>query len=264
MKMWIMSDLHVELTQGWDIPGPDERPDFDVAIIAGDLMPAMERGVKWLRDRFPDRVVIYSPGNHEGYRGDIDRTVEKAREAARGTNVVVLQDEAVEIRGVKFIGTTLWTDFALAGDARAGMAAASETMNDYKKIRHMGHRRRLRPIDVLMRHQQSRAFIERELLASFPGKRVVISHHAPWPGGLPQGIGAESDPASAAYASSAAMTDLIIRGRADVWVYGHTHRSDDSIVGRTRMISNAKGYGPLPGQPLWDNPMFDPMLVVEI
>jgi 3',5'-cyclic AMP phosphodiesterase CpdA len=61
MKIWVLSDVHVELTSGWDLPGPGERPDFDVLVMAGDLVPAMERGVNWLRERVTDRPVIYLP-----------------------------------------------------------------------------------------------------------------------------------------------------------------------------------------------------------
>jgi hypothetical protein len=57
--LWIMSDLHLELTRGWDLPDPDACPDFDVMIVAGDLIPRMERGVKWLLERVPDRPVFY-------------------------------------------------------------------------------------------------------------------------------------------------------------------------------------------------------------
>jgi 3',5'-cyclic AMP phosphodiesterase CpdA len=44
MRIWEISDIHVELTHGWDLRGPGERPDFDVLVIAGDLIPRMERG----------------------------------------------------------------------------------------------------------------------------------------------------------------------------------------------------------------------------
>ncbi|WP_409192014.1 metallophosphoesterase [Bradyrhizobium sp. RDM4] len=66
MRLWIMSDIHLELTRGWDLPAGDARPDFDVMIVAGDLIPRAERGVRWLLERVPDRPVIYVMGNHEG------------------------------------------------------------------------------------------------------------------------------------------------------------------------------------------------------
>jgi hypothetical protein len=78
MRLWIMSDIHLKLTRGWDLPFRDARPDFDVLIVAGDLIPRAERGVRWLLERVPDRPVIYLMGNHEAYGVDIDRTIEKA------------------------------------------------------------------------------------------------------------------------------------------------------------------------------------------
>jgi hypothetical protein len=52
---------------------------------------------------------------------------------------------------------------------------------------------------------------------------------------------------------------------ADLWIYGHTHESEDVTIGLTRIVSNAKGYGPWPGQQrTWDNASFDPNFVIEI
>lgn len=268
MRAWILSDLHVELTEGWEIPGPSERPPFDIMIVAGDLIPRMERGVRWLIERVDDRPVIYIAGNHEAYGTDIDRTLEKAREAAAGTNIIVMENDVVDIGGVRIIACTLWTDFGLFGDPHGAMALAGERMNDYRRIRHRNYERRLRPVDTLARHRRSRAFIEEQLARPFAGSRIVASHHAPYFGGVRPGT--DKDPLSAAYASD--LGALIESGfgvptqqsGADLWVYGHTHRSDDTRLGRTRMLSNAKGYGPGFGARTWDNPMFDPKLVIEI
>lgn len=268
MRLWVMSDLHLELTEGWDLPPPAERPAFDVMVVAGDLVPRMERGVRWLRDRVTEPV-IYLAGNHEAYSTDLDRTVEKAREAARGTNVLVMNDDTVEIGGVLFIASTLWTDFNLFGNAAAAMELAGQSMNDYRKIRHMNYARRLRPVDTLARHRVSRRFIEEQLAVPFAGARVVVTHHAPYFGGTRPGT--EKHPLSAAYASDLTAlfgTDTGPPGQPDqgrlVWIYGHTHRSDDSLVGGTRVVSNAKGYGPGYGAAIWDNPMFNPLLVIEV
>ena len=91
MRLWIVSDLHLELTRGWDLPSGDARPEFDVMIVVGDLIPKAERSVRWLLERVADRQVIYVRGNHEAYGTDIDRTLEKAKAAAGGTNVHVLE-----------------------------------------------------------------------------------------------------------------------------------------------------------------------------
>ncbi len=126
VRPWILSDLHVELTKGWDLPAGDARPDFDVLVVAGDLIPRAVRRVRWLFARAADRPVIYVAGNHEYYGADIDRTIEKARAAAKGTNVHLLQHDSI----VTFAGATTWTDFAPFGEPQRAMAVAAERMHD--------------------------------------------------------------------------------------------------------------------------------------
>jgi predicted phosphodiesterase len=255
-----MSDLHLELTRGWDLPSGDARPAFDVLVVAGDLITRMERGVAWLQARVADRQVVYVPGNHEFYGTDIDRTVEKARAAAAGSNIHVLQNDSVTLAGVTFLGCTLWTDFDLFGDADYAMTTAAETMNDYKKIRTENYERRLRPMHTLQRHQRSRDFLARELRKPKAGPRIVVTHMGPHPDAARRG--SENDISSAAYTSD--CSDLMSMG-VDLWIFGHTHETRDSVVGGTRLVTNQKGYGPwLPREPTWDNEAFDPLFTIEI
>ena len=53
--LWEVSDLHLELTRGWDLPSAGARPKFDVMVVAGDLIPRMERGVDDPVSRNTDR-----------------------------------------------------------------------------------------------------------------------------------------------------------------------------------------------------------------
>lgn len=264
MLLWILSDLHIELSRRWDLPPVGERPDYDVLVVAGDLIPRMERGVKWLLDRVSDRPIVLIGGNHEAYGVDLDITLAKARAAAAGTNVHILENEKLEIDCVTFFGAVGWTDFDLFGDQARCMQVAGDVLNDYKKIRVDAYRRRLRPSHTLARHMETRAFLEREL--SKPPKigerRVVVTHH----GFHREAIGRdhEHDLISAAYASDAAIEG------ADLWVYGHTHESRDFRVGGdansggTRVVTNAKGYGPWHSHETWENSEFNAKLVIEI
>jgi predicted phosphodiesterase len=275
--LWIVSDLHLELTRGWDLPSVGARPRFDVLVVAGDLIPRMERGVAWLRERVRDRPVIYVPGNHEGYGCDVDRTVEKAKEAAEGSKVFVLQNEAIQIGNVTFAGATLWTDFNLFGDQRRAMAVAADQMNDFREIRVSRYQDRFRPQHALARHMESRAFLETEMRKPRGGPLVVVTHHAPHPGHSSPRYRSErladEEILTAAYRSD--LTSMIwpapIEGTryslwpADLWIYGHTHESEDVTIGHTRVVSNAKGYGPsVPRHRTWDNARFDPNFVIDI
>ncbi|MFK4500247.1 putative phosphodiesterase [Bradyrhizobium japonicum] len=279
MRLWILSDLHVELTRGWDLPADDARPQFDVLVVAGDLIPRAERGVKWLLERVPDKPVIYISGNHEAYGADIDRTVEKAKAAAAGTNIHVLQHDSLRIDNVTFAGATLWTDFNLFGDQHRAMVVASEQMNDFRKIRINRYLERFRPRHALARHLQARTFLEAEMRKPRGGPLVVVTHHAPIPNRArrlssydPGARLFDEEVLTAAYRS--ALTSLMWPDRvandrpelrpAELWIYGHTHESEDTVIGATRVVSNAKGYGPwLPQQRTWDNPRFDPNFVIE-
>ncbi|WP_338053894.1 metallophosphoesterase [Tardiphaga robiniae] len=228
-------------------------------VIAGDLVTNMERGVAWLLKRVSDRPVLYIPGNHEFYGCDIDRTVEKARQAAAGTNLHVLQDDAVVIDGTLFVGATLWTDFELFGNREYAMSHAAAVMNDYRKIRKNLYLNRLRPADTVARHFESRAFIERVVRETRADRRVVITHC----GCVRQAMKAstETDLLSSAYTSD--CPELL--QHVDLWIYGHTHESRDFTINGTRIVSNAKGYGPRPPQQVcWDNPHFDPNYVINI
>ncbi|MCP2216231.1 metallophosphoesterase [Bradyrhizobium elkanii] len=218
-----MSDIHIELTRGWDLAPVAERPAFDVLVMAGDLLPRMERVGRWLVDRVPDKPVIYVAGNHEAYAGDETRTVEKAAQAAAGTNVHVLQNRTITLEDQKgkvtFAGATMWTDFDLHGDQHRAMTVANDRMKDFRKIRTDGYRRRFWPHHALARHWESRASLEAEMRKPRePGHRlVVVTHHSPLPGSPDE----RPDPASwlsdeeildAAFRSD--LTDLMTSQRA--------------------------------------------------
>ncbi len=54
----------------------------------------------------------------------------------------------------------------------------------------------------------------------------------------------------------------VMRGRT---ICGHTYGSEDRVIGATRVVSNAKGYGPRPPQQRgWGNRSFDANCIVEI
>lgn len=256
MRIWLLSDLHLELTRGWDLTPVGARPDYDVLVIAGDLITRMERGVAWLLERVTDHHVIYVGGNHEPYGTDIDRTLEKARLAAAGTNVHVLEREAIEINGVTFLGAVGWTDFNLFGHPERAMQIAGDVMNDYKKIRTGAYRYRLQPAHTLSRHIATRAFLEHELSKPITGARVVVTHHGFFAEAVRRGH--DHDEISSAYTSRAGIEG------ADLWLYGHTHEHRDFRVGSTRVVTNAKGYGPWNAGDAWENRGFDPNFVIEI
>lgn len=266
MKIWIISDLHYELQQHL----PLVIPEADVAVLAGDISRPLEVAVEWAALEIAWRMpVILVPGNHEFYRDSVQGGLERGlRAAARHLNVHLLHDASVVLDGVRFVGGTLWTDYALGAERVSGegrdrdiayaLRNASGLLNDHKVIRRVdnpaaGERLDWMPVDARQAHQRTKSFIESVLSEGFYGPTVVVTHHAPTP--LSVAPRFRDSPLNPAFASD--LTDLIWTYVPDLWVHGHVHDSFDYLLGDTRVIANPRGYGT-------ENPAFDPSLVVEV
>src|SRR5512135_2462248 len=107
MKLNILSDLHLGL-------GVLDPPcnDADVVILAGDIARPKD-AVAWASGL--SKPVLYVAGNHEFYGGSIDATLAELRKLGAGTRIRLLDDDEVVLDGVRFLGSTLWTDFMLFG-----------------------------------------------------------------------------------------------------------------------------------------------------
>jgi len=247
MKLHILSDLHLEFEDF--TPPPAEA---DVVVLAGDIGGGTD-GVEWAAQRFPARPVVYVPGNHEYYGHDIALVDELA--AAAPDHVHVLSDGAVELGGVRFLCSTLWTDFRLHGEGDAWFARqrARRSITDFHSIRIGG--RRLRPEDTVEFHERSRAWLERELGRVFDGPTVVVTHFLP---AMPS-IAARyaNDPLNPAFASR--LEPVIERYRPALWIHGHTHMPCDYELFGTRVVCNPRGY---PRE--FEKSGFRPDLVVEV
>lgn len=234
MRIQVASDLHLEhLDQRF--PGTrlvEPAAGADLLVLAGDI----HNGVKAV-EAFADWPVpvVYVAGNHEFYEQDWEPTRRAIRAACAGTRVVFLDNDAVEIGGLRILGCTLWTDFKLHGTEQTqAMATAERVLMDYRIIRTVSGPLRAR--QTLVEHERSRAWLESELAKPFTGTTVVVTHHGPHPMSVhPRFVG---NPVNPGYISD--LTPLL--GEVDLWVHGHTHDSFDYRIGRCRVVANPAGY----------------------
>lgn len=253
MRALLLSDVHTEFAP---MSVPAAASDAaDVVVLAGDIGKGIG-GVKWAAMMFPNTPVLYVPGNHEYYGGALPRTTEKMREAAKGTTVTILERDRVELFGVRFLGTTLWTDFALFGDRNAplSMEFAREGMNDYRRIRRSPRFCRLRPEDTRRLSILSRGWLQDELAKPFDGPTVVVTHHAPSLLSIQPRY--QADRLAPAYAS--VLDELVRQSGAAMWMHGHTHQCVRYTLGQTAVVANQRGY---PGELASG---FDPTALVDI
>lgn len=121
MKLHILSDLHLSV---YDMSPP--RTDADVVILAGDIARPVE-AIAWIL-AFTDKPVVYVPGNHEFYGSSLQATVQELQRLTAGTNIHVLDNQVLELHGVRFVGSTLWTDFLAAGTGTEQTAAIAQSL----------------------------------------------------------------------------------------------------------------------------------------
>lgn len=251
MRCHYLSDLHLE-SQAFDTP----LPDGDVLIIAGDLCHAcrldpaktdrysLEQRSRVMR--FVDRAlagfrhVLLVAGNHDHYDGIFEETGGLLRRHLPG--VTVLDDEAVEIAGIRFFGSTLWSDFA--GGSAAAMDGVRRRMGEFFFVKTRNGQAeaapaRFQPEHALGAHARALAALREAVTLAAPIPTVVITHHAPSRQGLNPAF--KGNGLDCAYASDldAMIADL---ATVRVWVHGHTHVARTYRIGATEVRSNALGF----------------------
>src|SRR5688572_13971015 len=112
-----MSDLHLETHPAYR---PRPAPGADFLVLAGDI-GSYQQGTSLTDDDFGlARVsprhgwpvpVLYVPGNHEYDNLDFDQTRERLRTTCERLGITWLEREELVLQGVRFLGTTLWSDF---------------------------------------------------------------------------------------------------------------------------------------------------------
>lgn len=252
--IWILSDLHVNAR-----PFAAAVPtNADVLVLAGDVGEGWGETLRWLEANTADFdfPIILVAGNHEFFGHELE---EHFAEQLQQIGIDLLRPHSPIVVGdTRFVGGTLWTDYALAGDVEASLWWAKHSYPDFWNI-DVG-RRRLRPRDLLEVHRRERAQIEQSLSVTFSGRTVVVTHHAPHPFSLAKArVRGLSD---ASWASD--LTSMIETYRPVLWIHGHVHESRDYCVGDTRIVCNPRGYASSAQNGTAGNPSFVPDLVVEI
>jgi 3',5'-cyclic AMP phosphodiesterase CpdA len=274
MKLLVLSDLHLEFSDFV----PPNGVDFDVAVLAGDIVCPGSKVAAWTRRALPQaRAVLLVNGNHEYYDNTMPDELARIRQAAtsaRRPPLHVLDCQEVIIGGVRFLGCTLWTDFELRidtdsgpqRDASRGIEAARRFMVDYRAIDvrevppggDVATWRKLTPEDTLRFHRAQRAWLQQALAQPFDGPTVVITHHGPHRASLAPRFAAD-------WVSTAFISELPAHffEVPVLWIHGHTHTSFDYRAGACRVLCNPRGYHSR-GRPLPENKSFNPGLVVQV
>ena len=250
MKLQLISDLHLEVHPHFQ---PRPAPGADLLVLAGDV--GSYQGGSLLSDsdfglgRFAPAngwpvPVLFVPGNHEYDNLDFDQTHERLRETCARLGVTWLERETLILQGVRFIGTTLWTDFdALApadGDLTKVLRARAKAFRAANFYLHKtGATRAGVPLLAEGWRDQGlvcQQWLRQALAQSFDGPTVVVTHFAPSLRSADPRYGVT--PGTAGFCNS--LDDLL--PLAQLWIHGHLHCQHDYMAGGCRVVANTLGY----------------------
>ncbi|MFN3297364.1 metallophosphoesterase [Caldimonas sp.] len=258
MRLQLLSDLHLENDPGFV---PQAAPGADLLVLAGDIgsyqagsrLDEPDFGLRRFSPRHgPWRTVLYVPGNHEYDGLEHDDAHARLRDACERLGLTWLERETVVIDGVRFVGTTLWTDFEALVDPRADVTRqrqqrekAHRAANFYLRKHTILSQGLPRLADYLADLGRACQRCLREALATpFDGPTVAVTHFAPSLRSADPRYGLV--PGTAGFCN--ALDELLPHTR--LWMHGHLHCPVDYTVEgihegrpwRCRVVANPLGY----------------------
>ncbi|WP_338414064.1 metallophosphoesterase [uncultured Sphaerotilus sp.] len=241
MRLQIFSDLHLERIPHWE---PTPAPGADVLVLAGDI-GSYQTGSLLTEDDFgltrfsPThgaghwRHVLFVPGNHEYDGYELSEAGERMQALCARLGITWLDRRRVVLDGVRFLGTTLWSDFDSIGPREKAYRAANFYLRKNTCLRG-GEPMLAESMRELGLECQE--WLRAALVEPFDGPTVVVTHFAPTLASADPRYGLA--PGTAGFCN--ALDDLV--ARADLWIHGHLHCPVDHVVRGCRVVANPLGY----------------------
>jgi len=273
MNIQLLSDLHLESNPSFM---PSAANGADVLVLAGDIGSYQAGSALALAGdpdfglaRFSPRhgwptPVLFVPGNHEYDGLDFDDAHARLQETCARLDITWLEREVVQMDKVRFVGTTLWTDFDALGPL------AGQRIPDPLKDKipaHFSHpnsqfTRQLKARDkafraanyylrkaMTTRHGeawlaeglreqalQCQDWLRQTLNTPFDGSTVVVTHFAP--------SLHSADPRYGRVPGTAGFCNALdaLLPQAQLWLHGHLHCPSDYSLQGCRVVANPLGY----------------------
>jgi Icc-related predicted phosphoesterase len=246
IKIWHLTDLHLDCGK----LKLTKYPECDYVLITGDLASKLG-GWGFIQDLLSKNyIVIFILGNHE-YHSENRKGIKTYKEieelwkrkSKEFENFHVLINDTIEFEGIRFIGSTLWTNLNnLDQETIDYFPEMRDSSKIYKSYYGSGYSRRggrnISATDLYDLHKDSVDFIEKELQKEFNGLTVLGTHHAPLLESLDTRY-KDSD-SNGYYASD--LSYLFEKYKITAAFHGHIHQSKHYFYKGSLITCNPRGY----------------------
>jgi hypothetical protein len=250
VKIQLMSDLHLEVHPDLQ---PRPAPGADLLVLAGDIGSYQEgsrlAGDDFGLERFSPRhgwpvPVLYVPGNHEYDNLDFDTAHTRLHASCERLGITWLEREVCTMGSVRFVGTTLWTDFDALAAAEPDLSHALKQREKAFRAANFylaktGTTRGGEPLLAEGWRELGlvcQRWLRDTLATPFDGTTVAVTHFAPSLRSADPRYGLR--PGTAGFCN--ALDELL--PHAKLWLHGHLHCQQDYFAAGCRVVANTLGY----------------------
>jgi len=211
------------------------KPSGEILVLAGDIGYLNDDNYSrhpfwdWASDNY--QQVIVAIGNHELYKYyDLAKMPQGLVSSIR-ENVKCYYNAVVRIENVDFIISTLWAKIPLEE-----AYLTERGISDFYRI--LYNDETLTWDNFNREHEKCFLFIQNEVSKSTAEHIVVITHH------VPSFLLSSHDFAQSKLngAFTVELASYIENSTIEYWIYGHSHRNIDKMIGKTQCVSNQLGY----------------------
>ena len=236
MKIQYASDLHLEFPSNtYYIRDNPLKVTGDILILAGDIH--VINSEKYLENPFWDwasknyKQVIVAYGNHEFYNDYDLSTMKDGFKLKIRENIYYYYNCVISIDDIDIIVSTLWSYIQ-----DKNKKACEDTIGDFKLIK-WGEE--TLTADLFNKeHKRCLDFVKKSLNESKAKTKIVVTHHVP----SSLLVAKEFQGSDVNEAFTVDLTDFIKKCGAKYWIYGHSHRNINKVIGKTSCLCNQVGY----------------------
>ena len=236
MKIQYASDLHLEFPKN-SLYLKEEPLKLmgDILILAGDIHVFNKENFMsepfwdWASKNYKQVIVAY--GNHEYYGGLDLSTMKDGLKYKIRDNIYYYYNSVISLQDIDIIVSTLWSYIS---DEHKD--ACENGVNDFKLIKY-GEK----TLDAKIfneEHKKCLNFIKKSLEESKAKTKIVVTHHVP----SSLLIAEEFIGSDINEAFTVDLTDYIKKCGAKYWIFGHSHRNINKVIGKTSCLCNQVGY----------------------